>query len=469
MTGSGTLSMERYVITTKSPAIRMWQRAAGALIVALAAIGAGQAFAGNTQAARSDRLLVGESLTAARELVSRDGSHRLAMRANGSAAVLSSSGMLQWQSTAANAGASLQFRADGKLVLLTATGAGRWWSPPAGATAELFVLDSGQLAAYIDQRPIWWTPIRATVAGQTVSTGTGPDYPVLPRNPALHPFASTSPWNTPIGSGARFEGDNGALAKRLRDHTKAVVNHTAWSVAVYQASASDPYAAVRSIRNSQTRYGHVPTRTVPTAGDDRHVAVLQPDNRSYLDSFKWENWTGSRWNTQLTSVLDLHGAGINEGHRAARTPAIAGLIRKHELESGHIPHALALAVPDSVLKSGFVWPARAQDANHATAYAGNVPMGTLFAIPPGVDLNQLGLSLEGLVLGEALQNYGAYVVDRAGTAALYCELACDSTRVAALQAAWLKLRNHVRAVTNNSSTNVGGGGTPGAPLAPPLP
>ena len=126
-------------------------------------------------------------------------------------------------------------------------------------------------------------------------------------------------------------------------------------------------------------------------------------------------------------------------------------------------------MPDSVLKSGFVWPAFAQDFNHAQAYKGNVPMGTLFAIPPSVDLNTMGLSLEGLVLGEALQNYGAYVVDRAGTGALYCELACDPTRVAALQAAWIKLRDHLRAVTNNTEANVGGGGTPGVPPAPPLP
>ena len=247
--------------------------------------------------------------------------------------VLSSAGVLQWQTTAANAGASLNFRADGKIVLFTATGAGRWWSPPADSTAELFVLDTGQLAVYIDRRPVWWTRAGATVAGQTVTTGTGPDYPILPRNAALHPFASTSPWNTPIGSGARFEEANGPLAKRLRDHTKAVVNHTQWSVAVYLATSSDPYSPVRSIRNSKTHRGHVPTNTVPTGGLDRHVAVLQPDNRSYLDSFKWENWTGSQWNTQLTSVLDLHGAGIREGHRAARTPAIAGLIRRHELEA----------------------------------------------------------------------------------------------------------------------------------------
>lgn len=454
--------------TVGQPA-RIWRGVIARAIAALATIAALGAYASDAASVRTDRLAAGERLTAARDLVSLDGSHRLTMRPDGSAAVIGAAGTVQWRTTAAAAGASLVFRADGKVVLFTATGGGRWWSPPASDSAELFVLDSGQLAVYVDQRPVWWTLAGATVPGQTITAGTGPDYPFLPRDASLHPFASSSPWNTPIGSGAEFEDDDGALALRLRQHTKAVVNHEYWSVAVYHATASDPYSSVRSIRNGRTHSGHVPTQTRPTGGDDRHVAVLQPGDRDYLDSFKWEGWTGSLWNTQLTSKLDLRGMGIREGHRAARTPAIAGLIRRHEIEAGRIPHALALAVPDSVLKSGFVWPASSQDANHATAYRGNVPMGTLFAIPPDVDLTTLGLSLEGLILGEALQNYGAYVVDRAGTAALYCELACDASRIAPLQAAWVKLRDELRAVTNNREDNVGGGGTPVVAPAPPLP
>lgn len=466
--------MERHPINGEHAVIgkartegRIWRRLVLLAVAALVVISAGHAAASTAAQVRADRLLVGERLTSARDLVSLDGSHRLTMRATGSAAVLGSTGLVQWQSPAAAAGAALTVRSDGKVVLFTATGAGRWWSPPAGPAAELFVLDSGQLAVFVDQRPVWWTVAGSTAVGQTVSAGAGPAYPVVPRDPTRHPFASTSPWNTPIGSGARFE--SGALAARLRDHTKAKVNHESWSVAVYHATPEDPYSAVRSIRANQTRYGHIPARTVPTAGDDRHVTVLQPDKRAFIDAFKWEGWTGARWEAQAASTLDLHGSGINQGHRAARVPSIAGLIRRHELEEGLIPHALALAATDTVLKSGFVWPAHAQDGNHATAYSGTVPMGTLFAIPPSVDLNALGLSRDGLVLGEALQNYGAYLVDRAGTAALYCELACEKTRVDALQIAWKQLRDHLRAVTNNSSTNVGGGGTPGVPLATPLP
>ena len=113
-------------------------------------------------------------------------------------------------------------------------------------------------------------------------------------------------------------------------------------------------------------------------------------------------------------VTTLKGSGTHLGVRAAGTPGMAGLIRAHELRGLKIPHALAVAVPNTVLKSGFVWPAKSQDTDGAYAYSGQVPMGSLFAIPGSVNLAGLGLSAEGLALGKALQNYGAYVVDRSG-------------------------------------------------------
>jgi hypothetical protein len=117
-----------------------------------------------------------------------------------------------------------------------------------------------------------------------------------------------------------------------------------------------------------------------------------------------------------------------------------------------------------------VWPATQQDGDHATSYTGEVPMGTLFAIPSSVDITRLGLSTtQGLALAQALQNYGAYVVDRAGSNVLYCELSCDATAYEALRVAWRTLMPQVRAVTNNTEATPGGGGTPRVPLSPEAP
>jgi len=60
-----------------------------------------------------------------------------------------------------------------------------------------------------------------------------------------------------------------------------------------------------------------------------------------------------------------------------------------------------------------VWPATNVDGVFG-AYSGNIPMGSLWVIPSGVDLNSLGLSSpEAIAYAKAIQQYGAYVVDSA--------------------------------------------------------
>ena len=51
-----------------------------------------------------------------------------------------------------------------------------------------------------------------------------------------------------------------------------------------------------------------------------------------------------------------------------------------------------------------------------------------------MDLTALGLSPRGLALGRALQDYGAYVLDRSANVALYAEPAADQQSVARMRA-----------------------------------
>ena len=106
-------------------------------------------------------------------------------------------------------------------------------------------------------------------------------------------------------------------------------------------------------------------------------------------------------------------------------------------------------MPNTVLKSGWVFPARSQDADGATAYTGQVPMGTLLALPASFDIASLPLSPEGLALAKALKNYGAYVVDRSGTASLYCEVDCDATATGRMTTDWKLLFPSMRVVANS--------------------
>jgi hypothetical protein len=96
-------------------------------------------------------------------------------------------------------------------------------------------------------------------------------------------------------------------------------------------------------------------------------------------------------------------------------------------------------------------------------------MGTLAAIPPSVDVERLGLTPAGLAAARALQDYGAYVVDRSGCVCLYAEPSAPAAAVSGLRRDVARLRSLLRVVTNNGPASVGGPGPRRAPLAPALP
>ena len=68
------------------------------------------------------------------------------------------------------------------------------------------------------------------------------------------------------------------------------------------------------------------------------------------------------------------------------------------------------------------WPALRSDGNAGGAgagpnYTGTNPalkMGSLIALPHSVDIKKLGLSVKGAKIAQALQEYGAYIVDTTG-------------------------------------------------------
>lgn len=405
-------------------------------------------------------LAAGTSITAGTDVVSANGDYRLAVSANGAAQLLDQAGTVLWSpGRAAGKGAVLRLRPDGKLVLYTASGVGAWYGPPSNEDAVLSVTDSGQVAVFVGTTASWWTR-----DGRVVRSGTPPEYPgdtppAATRTAALQPFLTSSPWNTPVGSGAQFEGEDGEVTQSFLTHGKPVVNRDSWSIAVYTATTSDPVTTLVGTVDGARYRGYVPADTTAPGGTDREVSIIQPNGTEAYGIYDWGSISGTTATSQIVLPVDLLGTGWGSGTRAASTPNIAGLIRNHELEQNEIQHAVAMALPRSALEVGPVWPAISQDGD-TSEYTGDVPMGTLFAIPGDVDVTGLGLTDDGLALARALQDFGAYVVDSAGTNALYCEVACNVTDYNELNAAWKQLEPLMRAMTNNSETNVGGGGTP---------
>lgn len=287
------------------------------------------------------------------------------------------------------------------------------------------------------------------------------------RDPAYFPFASSSPWNTAIGSGAQFADSSDAttLAFQMRD---TEVNRERWTAGVSIADQNDPVALVQNPRtNAILDVARIQPKAVLPGGDDRWFSAIQPDRRSAWDFYGFTPAEGG-FNSTWWAPIDLYGSGMGRGTRASHMALLGGLIRQADIDQGAIKHALVTAVDFTQLKHGYVWPADSEDSAGSARYSGEIPMGSLFAIPPDVDITKLGLGPEGTILARTLQDYGTYIGHAGGTVNLSMEPTSSPAFEAAIEEPWRILRNLLRMVTNNSAEAIAGGGTPRVPALPEL-
>jgi hypothetical protein len=287
------------------------------------------------------------------------------------------------------------------------------------------------------------------------------------RAATMQPFSAASPWNTSIGSAAAYSSPGSPPTSEVIDpDLTSEINSLEWSHPVYQASATDPVQDVEADSGEVWHY-RIPSYAVPAVGDDAHLHVVEPDGHYVYETWRMRR-VGSSWRAGYVRKVDLYGDGISGGTRAYGGSAIAGLIRRQEVEQRSIPHALAIALPRADLRDGPVWPASLEDTGADSTYHGEVPLGTLLAVPPDVDLDAMGLDPDALALARALQDYGGYVVDSSAQFTLYAEPGTDEARLDHDRAALDVIRRHLRVVENNSADRVGGGGTRRRPAALPL-
>lgn len=301
------------------------------------------------------------------------------------------------------------------------------------------------------------------------------------RDPWLQPFASKSPWNTPIGSEARYSDDAALVTMDLRSGS-TTINSGGWSIPVYLASSTDPVRTVTGKNSGQTVQFrvNVPPSAEPDPKSDGHLVIVDPTRGTSIEMYQAVVQPNGNINANGNVVkVDLRGNGwgISGAVRAASVSAMGGLIRVNELKRLSIPHAIAFSVSGDKAKSGPVWPSSTEDSFGLNGdlwnnkYSGNVPMGTLIAIPPSVDLTLLGLTPSGLALAHALQDFGAYMVDTGGKeqVTLYAEYAAaDMPQLADMKKDLSKVHQYLAVILNNTADSIGGGGTPRLPPAPPL-
>lgn len=198
------------------------------------------------------------------------------------------------------------------------------------------------------------------------------------------------------------------------------------------------------------------------------MVVIDPTYH-YADELWRARPTFGGWEADAYVHTDLYGPGVGHGGvRAYGGSAVGGLIRADELAAGTIPHALALALTRDHMRYGPVWPAIFEDSfNPFSPYAGNVPMGSLVALPRFLNIDALGFSPATTAIAHALQDYGAYVVDSSANFTFFAEPSADPF-IGPAHNDFERLQSLLSCVTDNGPDSVGGAGPPSAPLAPPI-
>jgi hypothetical protein len=151
----------------------------------------------------------------------------------------------------------------------------------------------------------------------------------------------------------------------------------------------------------------VPVDALREAGGDHHVLVASADCHLYelFDAAK----DGAGWKAGSGAVFDLRSNGLRpEGWTsadAAGLPILPGLVRRDEVEAGHIDHALRFTVERS--QRGYIHPATHQAGSSTDSNL--PPMGARFRLKAGFDLS--GYHGAARVVLEALQRYGMFLAD----------------------------------------------------------
>lgn len=334
------------------------------------------------------------------------------------------------------------------------------------------------------------------------------------RDPATWPFAATAWVNTSLGDGCTYGDSSHPYTTNFRGAaTKGQLNWTTYCLSRWYAQASDPSWTITMLNSSGVATGEVLSIKGPANGKfsgEVYNPALNPDSwlvivepgRGVAHEFYKAIPTGTLTMTARRHIVyDLvNGDGFNpspwsgtpsshSGIRASKQSLSGGALAAAEVANTTVParsrfrHALALAIPDNMLLNpgvdtatvggavtvkGARWPALSVDANAATAYSGQIPMGTGWGIPPSVDVTTLGLDYDGESLAWAAQDFGLWVVDRASIPALVAELGSDPTRCAALKAAWSTVIRPLIVPILNIGTTPGGPGLRRRDPAPPF-
>ena len=345
------------------------------------------------------------------------------------------------------------------------------------------------------------------------------DSTVMPgtRDPFKWPFSATSIWNTPIGDEAEYvHAGLERVATMTVDEDYICLTPTEDMLKIYKSNAGWSSGPGRCEHTGELicevpypKSWEISPDTWDGLTPNAALAVLMPDGRTIKQLQPFAHCDPASDEGTATYVAadeDIYGEGTYGAHGGSELSAIGGTLRIHELTptSGPIRHALKINLWGAknlyydAETGGYRWPATRADSYAAEEDNGygrkrtepavkECRMGALLALPPSINIEDLGLVTEpAKILAQALQDYGAYVVDDTAwdVNAFITEWSPEGRFKDEFQKNWgfsfstndqtdwgkdlIKIFAQLHVVVNNTEATPGGGGNPRQPLAPPF-
>jgi dienelactone hydrolase len=218
------------------------------------------------------------------------------------------------------------------------------------------------------------------------------------------------------------------------------VNTTEWTSPIYVVAADQPRVKVQ-IDTAHTRYGprdigylqadfesvplppaaeaSGPPESLISGWIDHELIVYQPSTDTAWELYHLVKDSNGQWSAtgggRITGVSRSNGdydpwpSGTPHGMTGSGIPMLAGIQRIEELRRGAIDHVVGVSIPH-VQQDVFRSPATRTDGEWTTADA--VPEGTIFRLPPDLNVDALPLTPYAKMVAKAIQAHGLVIVDR---------------------------------------------------------
>lgn len=274
-------------------------------------------------------------------------------------------------------------------------------------------------------RPTW--VLAALAALTTPLVG-----PAEPAAAATRPFATSSPFNVPVRTSPSIDPNSAAMVARLSRTGQAYANLYAYGIPIYTATSSTP--RYRVVCDQEGAWGAcpltqqpmpIPTGARPSSGTDGAMVVIDPATGTVGEYWRARR-VGSTWQAGWGAVNSLTGSGWGGASTGAGASRLGGVVRVDEIAAGVINHALVVQT-DNACAGRFRAPALKTDGDSVRSDC--IPEGARIQLDPTINLAAIsGLTPGERAVARALQVYGAYVIDKAGTSmSVSFEVARDAT------------------------------------------